>query len=238
MKRFITVVALAVVCCFAADLYAQGGVRRNKEQRDIKKAQAEAEKNRKEQAAKAKKNAEQAEREAEKEEAREERDARRNGEEEEDGIGIVGGDAGADEVAEPGSTISRAIKDETLEKVMDELKLEDKNKRAKFKSEVRGAWDDCEKEDKRYALTYKRYMDNAEKLATEKKVHQDKLTKIWEESDEKLTKDEVLDADQMTRWKKASAELREKSATDRYYEAKNKPVPEEPKKEKKEEGDD
>ena len=139
-----------------------------------------------------------------------------------------------------GSTISRAIKDETLEKIMDELKLEDKAKRASFKSNVRGAWEDSEKEDKRYASIYKRYEDNDDKLAAEKKVHEDKLKKIWDDSDEKLTKDEVLDEAQLAAWKKTSADLREKTATDRYYEAKKKAAAgddDEPKKEKKEEDD-
>ena len=63
---------------------------------------------------------------------------------------------------------------------------------------------------------------NVEKLADEKESHTEKLKKIWDESDEKLAKEEVLDETQTERWKKSSAELRTKTNTDRYYEAKAK----------------
>lgn len=237
MNRIVIVMAVALLLVFTASLNAQGlGKNYKKQNGSYKKANEKAQKQGAQQAKKAQKNAEQEEKKEEREEAKEERDARKNGEDE-DGIGIVGG-AEEEELPEPGSTIARAIKDETLEKIMDELKLEDKAKRAKFKSNVRGAWEDSEKEDKRYAGVYKRYLENDDKLAAEKKVHEGKLEKIWDESDEDLTKDEVLDEGQLEAWKKTSKELREKTATDRYYEAKKKAGgEEEPKKEKKDDED-
>ena len=219
MNRIVTVMAFALLFVCAAGLNAQGlGKNYKKQNGSYKKANDKAQKAGQAQAKKAQKNAEQEEKKQEREDAKAEREG---GDDDDGGIGIVGGEK-ADEVAEPGSTISRAIKDETREKIMDELKLEDKAKRASFKSNVRGAWEDSEKEDKRYASIYKRYEDNDDKLAAEKKVHEDKLKKIWDESDEKLTKDEVLTEEQMTRWKKTSEELRTKTNTDRYYEAKAK----------------
>ncbi|MCB9895806.1 MAG: hypothetical protein H6839_15270 [Planctomycetes bacterium] len=240
MNRIVTVMAVALLLVFTAGLNAQGVGRNGRNRNTYKKANEQAKKAAEAQAKKAQKNAAQEEKKEEREEAKEERKSK---DDDEGGIGITGGDA-AEDVAEPGSTISRAIKDDTLEKIMDELKLEDKTKRAAFKSNVRKAWEDSEAEDKRYAGIYKRYEDNDDKLAAEKKVHKDKLEKIWDDSDEKLTKDEVLDEGQLAAWKKTSSDLREKTATDRYYEAKKKsggeeePKKEEPKKEKKEDSDD
>ncbi|MCZ7607982.1 MAG: hypothetical protein M5U25_18370 [Planctomycetota bacterium] len=240
MKRFLTVLAVVMLVAFAADLTAQGvgtGWRKNKN--TYKKANEKAQKAGEQQAKKAQKNAEKEEREEAREAAKEEREAKRNGEEE-DGIAIAGGDA-ADELPEPGETVSRAIKDETLDEVMDELGLEDKAKRSKFKSNVRGAWEDSEKEDKRYSVLYKKYLENSEKLEAEKRVHQEKLKKIWDASDEKLKKEEVLDEKQLEAWKKTSEELRIKTATDYHYEGKARqaePEQKEDKKEKKEEGED
>ncbi|MCB9933264.1 MAG: hypothetical protein H6841_07580 [Planctomycetes bacterium] len=238
MKRVLTVLAVVLLVAFAVDLSAQGrNWRRNSG--SYKRASEKAQKAGEQQAKKAQKNAEKEEREDAREDAKEEREAKRNGEEE-DGIAIAGGDQ-ADDLPEPGETVARAIKDETLEEVMDELGLEDKNKRTKFKTNVRGAWEDTEKEDKRYSVLYKKYLENSDKLAAEKKVHQEKLKKIWDESDEKLKKEEVLDEKQTEAWKKTSEELRTKTATDVHYEGKAKqaePEKKEDKKEKKEDSED
>jgi len=238
MNRFLSVLAVVMLVAFAADLSAQGRNWR-KNNGSYKKASEKAQKAGEQQAKKAQQKNEQEEKEAEREAAKEEREAKRNGEEE-DGIAIAGGDE-ADDLPEPGETVNRAIKDETLEEVMDELGLEDKAKRSKFKSNVRGAWEDSEKEDKRYSVLYKKYLENSDKLEAEKRVHQDKLKKIWDESDEKLKKDEVLDEKQLEAWKKTSEELRTKTATDLHYEGKAKqaqPEKKEDKKEKKEDSED
>lgn len=238
MNRFLSVLAVVMLVAFAADLSAQGRNWR-KNNGSYKKASEKAQKAGEQQAKKAQQKNEQEEKEAEREAAKEEREAKRNGEEEEDGIAIAGGEA--DDLPEPGETVNRAIKDETLEEVMDELGLEDKAKRSKFKSNVRSAWEDSEKEDKRFSVLYKKYLENSEKLEAEKRVHQDKLKKIWDESDEKLKKEEVLDEKQAEAWKKTSEELRTKTATDLHYEGKAKqaqPEKKEDKKEKKEDSED
>ena len=238
MKRFLPLLAVVMLIAFAADLSAQGRNWR-KNNGSYKKASEKAQKAGEQQAKKAQQKNEQEEKEAEREAAKEEREAKRNGEDE-DGIAIAGGDE-ADDLPEPGESVNRAIKDETLEEVMDELGLEDKAKRSKFKSNVRGAWEDSEKEDKRYSVLYKKYLENSDKLEAEKRVHQDKLKKIWDESDEKLKKEEVLDEKQQEAWQKTSEELRTKTATDLHYEGKAKqaqPEKKEDKKEKKEDSED
>lgn len=246
MNRFLALTTVVLVCLFATSLAAQGQGRSiRKSRNEMKKSADEANKEYQKKAQKAAKNAEKEEKAEERDEAKAEREAKRNGEEE-DGIGIVGGgdDATPDNLPEPGATIDRAVKDKTIDEIMDELGLKDESKRAAFKRNVRDAWEDTEKEDKTYGGKYKRYEDDNEKLADAKKDHVEKLKKIWDESDEKLKKDEVLDEDQTTRWKKTSAELRTKTNTDRYYEAKAKQAAAEEankeadKKEKKDEEED
>jgi len=216
------VMTVVLVCMFAVSLNAQGIGRNAKKNRNTyKKSADKANKDYQKHAQKAAKNAEKEEKAEEREEAKAEREAKRNGED--DGVKIVGGDdASPEDMPQPGATIDRTIKDKTIDQIMDELGLKDEAKREAFKKNVRAAWEDTEKEDKSYASKYKRYEDDAEKLADAKKDHQEKLKKIWDESDEKLTKDEVLTEEQMTRWKKTSEELRTKTNTDRYYEAKAK----------------
>lgn len=238
MKRLITPIAVAIVLIFASGLDAQSVSKR--EQRNGNKAQREVEKNRKaqqdaikRQQKNAAKNAEEEERDAAREEREAEREARKNGEEE--GPSIVGGAEGED-IPEPGEATDKKFKEDVLEGILDELGVTDEGKRKDFHKYVTDAWEDSEKEDKRWAGVYRRYEEDAEKLGEEKKEHAEKLKKIWDDSDEDLTKKEVLTEEQMKRWKEASEELRTKTNTDRYYEAKPKSEPDV--KEKKEESED
>jgi hypothetical protein len=124
-------------------------------------------------------------------------------------------------VPEPGETVTRAEKDSTIDDVMDMLKLTDKTAREKFKKLVRDGWEDTEKEDKRFAPIYKK-ADTDEKKAAARKEHQDKLKALWDKVDAEIARQKLLNDDQTKQWKKASEELRTKTATDLHYEAKEK----------------
>lgn len=215
MNRLFTVIVIATVCLFSAELVAQVGAGRPKNKNTYKKANEQAKKAGEQQAKQAQKKNEQEEKEAEREAAKEEREARRNGEE--DGPSIIGGPA--EDLPEPGEATDKKTKESVIDGVMDELGITDDKKRAAFKKNVTKAWEDSEKEDKRWAGVYRRYEDDAEKLGKEKTEHAEKLKKIWDESDKDLEKDEVLTEEQMKRWKEASSELRTKTNTDRYYES-------------------
>ena len=209
MNRFIALIAVVLVCAFAANLTAQGvgkGWRKNNNtyKKANDKAQKEAEQRAKKAQNNAKKEAAAEEREAEKEEREAEREARRKGEEE--GPSIAGGDEGED-LPEPGEATDKKFKEEVLDGILDELGVTDEKKRKDFHKYVTDAWEDTEKEDKRWAGVYRRYEEDAEKLGEKKKEHADKLKKIWDESDEDLTKKEVLTEEQMKRWKEASEDL-------------------------------
>lgn len=235
MNRLIALIAVVLICAFAVNLNAQTQRKNNKN--TYKKANEKAQKAGAQQAKKAQKNAAKEaaaeEREAEKEEREVEREARRNGEE--DGPSIIGGDTPAEDLPEPGEATDKEFKDKTLDAILDELEVVDPDKRDDFKKYARDAWEDSEKEDKRWAGVYRRYEDKPEKLGEETREHTEKLAKIWEDSDEDIVKKEVLTEEQMKRWKEASSDLRTKTNTDRYYEAKAK---EQPVKEKKDESED
>ena len=232
MNRFITLIAVVLLCAFAASLSAQGRYPR-KNKNTYKKANEQAKKAAEKQQKKAQNNAKKEAAAEEREAEKEEREARRNGDEEERPA-IVGGE-GAD-LPEPGEATEEEFKEEVLEGILDELGVTDEKQRKEFKKNVIDAWEDTEKEDKRWAGVYRRYEDDSEKLGDKKEEHTEKLAKIWEDSDEDLVKDEVLTEEQMKRWKDASEELRTKTNTDRYYEAK--PASEPDVKEKKAEGED
>lgn len=125
------------------------------------------------------------------------------------------GETGDEERVLPGQTVADKEKDERLEKEADKLGLEDKKVRANFKKGARKAWDESEREDKRWGDIYKRLGDDAKKKEEESKKHLEKLAKIWEDSDADLKKKEILDDPKIGEWKKNSADLRKETATDK-----------------------
>lgn len=224
MRKLVVALVVVLVAGFAVELSAQEGRGRGSTYRGVRgslkreadKAEKQSEQNRKEAARKAEKAREEEEREAEKEE----REAAKKEKKGEDAAGDAmempeGPEA---EEAKPGDTIPRAEKDEILDEIMDELGLKDAALREKFKKSVRGAWEDSEKEDKRYYGEYKK-SDNDDKKAAAKKTHQEKLKGVWDKSDTELDKDKVLNEEQKKKWKDASKDLREKTATDWWEEA-------------------
>ncbi len=230
------VLALVLVC--GSNLSAQRGVPaggnpgKNKYKQSGEKQAKEAQKRAQEAARKA----EQEEKEAEREAEKAEREERRAGKDPEDTAEKAPEAEDSEKIPQPGETVKRADKDAQIDKWMDELKLTDSTLRGKFKTLARGAWEDCEKEDKRYYAALKK-TDDAEglkKLGTE---HKDNLAKTWTESDAATTKDGLLDAKQLESWKKLSEQLRAGTNTDRWLAAQSKPAETE-KKEKKEESED
>lgn len=227
MNRLFAVAAIMIFCLFAADLAGQGiGRNARKNHNTYKKASEKTAKNQQAAQKKAAKNAQRENAKDEAEAAREERDAEREAEKAERDAARAGEDSPAPEEeaedAVPGEVLPRVVKDAAIDDAMDELKLTDASKRAAFKRNVRGAWEDSEKEDKRYHGAVTKADSNAERLAEEKKVHGEKLKKIWDESDEKLTKDAVLTDEQMEAWKKLSQDLRTKTNTDIHHDFKSK----------------
>ncbi len=219
MKNVLTLVALALVLVCATALEAQGRSPYRRNQNEYKRAADKNAENLQKQAKNAGKKNEQEEREAEREAAKEEREQEREAKR---GQGNNAGDAEEPEyVPQPGEVVEKALKEEIIDEWMDDLGLTDKAQRDKFKRNVRGAWEDNEKEDKRYAAAYKK-ATTIEKMDAEKKNHKEKLTKIWEESDAKLLKEKAVNDDQLAKWKEMSTELRTKTATDLYYEDLNK----------------
>ncbi|MBK9975046.1 MAG: hypothetical protein IPP14_09775 [Planctomycetes bacterium] len=135
---------------------------------------------------------------------------------EKDQIDKIGWGESGDEVRVlPGQTVPDKEKDERLEKEADKLGLEDKKVRANFKKGAKKAWDESEREDKRWGDIYKRLGDDAKKKEEETKKHLEKLGKIWEDSDADLKKKEILDDPKIEDWKKNSADLRKETATDK-----------------------
>lgn len=248
MKNVLTLLALALVLVCATALEAQGRSPYRRNQNEYKRANDKAADNLQKHAKNAAKKNEQDQREADREAAKEERDAKRD----ERGNNNAGDAAEPEYVPQPGEVVEKALKEEIIDEWMDELALADKGQRDKFKRNVRAAWEDNEKEDKRYAAAYKK-ADTIEKMEAEKKTHQEKLKKTWDDSDAKLLKEKAVNDDQLAKWKQISTELRTKTATDLYYEDLNKqneaktkkeaPAPEAPapekqeKKEKKEKND-
>lgn len=246
MRMLLSLCVMALVLVGGNQLAAQKGVpagghpgkAKNKYKQSGDKQAKEAQKRAQEAARKAEQEEREAEREAEKaerEERRAERDAAGEDSAEKDANAPANGEA----VPQPGETVKRADKDAQIDKWMDELKLTDSTLRGKFKTLARGAWEDCEKEDKRYHTALKK-TDDAEglkKLGTE---HKDNLAKTWNEADADATKQSLLDATQLESWKKLSEGLRTGTNTDRWLAAQGKPAEtEQPeKKEKKEESDD
>lgn len=227
--------ALFVVClALAAGLSAQGiGRGPAKSRNSLKKGANEAAKEAQNNARKANRAQNESEADAKREAAKEAREAR----EKKDEGAAVGPDValpedGDDAIPEPGETTPRAEKDSTIDEVMDMLKLTDKTKREAFKKLVREAWEATEKEDKRYAPVYKK-ADTDEKKASARKEHQEKLKAIWDKNDEEIAKQKLLTEDQAKQWKKASEELRTKTATDLHYEAKEKEAAKKAEEEKK-----
>ncbi|MCC7510133.1 MAG: hypothetical protein IT464_12300 [Planctomycetes bacterium] len=243
MRILLSLCVLALVLVCGSNLAAQKGVpaggnpgkAKNKYKQSGDQQAKEAQKRAQEAARKA----EQEEKEAEREAEKAEREERRAGKDAED-TAEKAPEAGASEkIPQPGETVKRADKDAQIDKWMDELKLTDATLRAKFKTLARGAWEDCEKEDKRYYAALKK-TDDAEglkKLGTE---HRDNLAKTWTEADTGATKDSLLDATQLESWKKLSDSLRTGTNTDRWLAAQSKPAETEKpeKKEKKEESED
>lgn len=125
------------------------------------------------------------------------------------------GENGDEERVLPGQTTPEKEKDEWLEKEADKLGLEEKKARSSFLKLAKKAWDDSEKEDKRWSDVLKKVKDDAEKKAAETKKHQDKLKEIWDKSDEELKKKETLDDTKLEQWKKDSEHLRKETATDK-----------------------
>lgn len=231
MKNVLTLLALALVLVCATALEAQGRSPYRRNQNEYKRAADKNADNLQKQAKNAGKKAEQEEREAEREAAKEEREARR-----EQGNNNAGDAEEPEYVPQPGEVVEKALKEEIIDEWMDELAIADKAQRDKFKRNVRGAWEDNEKEDKRYAAAYKK-ASTIEKMDAEKKTHKEKLTKIWEDSDAKLLKEKAVTDDQLAKWKTMSTELRTKTATDLYYEDLNKKNEEKTAKEGAKEGE-
>lgn len=220
MTRLLTLAVLCLV--LAAGLSAQGiGRGPAKSRNSLKKGANEAAKEAQQATNKARRAENRAEADEKREAAKEAKEAKKAEDGTEVGPDVVLPEDGDDAVPEPGESVPRAEKDSTIDEVMDMLKLTDKTKREQFKKNVRDAWEDTEKEDKRYAPAYKR-ADTAEKKAAAKKEHDDKLKSIWEKSDAEIAKLKLLTEEQTAQWKKASEELRTKTATDIHYEAKEK----------------
>ncbi|MBX3474068.1 MAG: hypothetical protein KF754_06760 [Planctomycetes bacterium] len=125
------------------------------------------------------------------------------------------GEDGTEERVLPGQSVDDKAKDERLEKEADKLGLEDKKIRTAFKKIAKKAWDDSEREDKRWSPVRKAVASDEKKLADESKKHQEKLGKVWEDSDAEMKKKEVLDETKLEDWKKNSADLRKETATDK-----------------------
>ena len=210
-------IPLLVLClALAAGLSAQGIVRSPAKSRNsLNKGANEAAKEAQNAANKARKAENRSEAEEKREAAKEAKQPKGEGPE------IVLPEDGDDVVPEPGETVARAEKDTTIDDVMDMLKLTDKVKREQFKKNVLAAWEASEKEDKRYAPVYKK-ADTPEKREAARKEHQEKLKAIWTKSDEDMAKQKLLTEEQTKQWKKASEELRTKTATDIFYEAREK----------------
>ncbi|MBK9975044.1 MAG: hypothetical protein IPP14_09765 [Planctomycetes bacterium] len=224
MKRLVTAVLVVLALAIAMPLAAQGiGRSPAKSRNSLKKGANESAK----EAQSAANKARAAER---RDEAAKERDAKdaakeaakeKTAEDNAAGPAIEMPEDEQEAVPEPGETVTRAEKDSTIDDLMDMLKLTDKTAREKFKKLVRDGWDDTEKEDKRFAPIYKK-ADTDEKKTAARKEHQDKLKALWDKVDSEIAKQKLLNDEQTKQWKKASEELRTKTATDLHYEAKEK----------------
>lgn len=124
------------------------------------------------------------------------------------------GEDGTEERVLPGQTVPDKDKLAWLEKQADELAV-DKKQRTAFLRAATKAWNETEREDKRWAGVIKSVKDNAEKRATEQTKHKENLAKVWTDSDADLTKKEILNEEQLAAWQKASAHLRAETATDK-----------------------
>lgn len=240
MRTLLTICVIALLALCAETLPAQKGVPAggnpgrggNKYKQSGEKQAAEAQKRAAQAAKKAEQEEKEAEREAEKAERKEARVERMaKGE-------SAAGDSAAPEgekTPQPGETVKRADKDKQIDKWMDELKLAE-GSRSKFKTIARSAWDECEKEDKRYYAALKKTEEAAalNKLADE---HKGVLKTICEEADKQLTESKLTTETQLSSWQSLSGELRSGTNTDRWLASQSKPA-EEPKKEKKAEGED
>lgn len=238
MRTLLTLCVIALLAVCAETLPAQKGVPAggnpgrggNKYKQSGEKQAAEAQKR----AQQAAKKAEQEEKDAERDAAKAERDAAQKEREarRKEGDNTTG-ESESEAPPQPGEVVKRADKDTRIDKWMDELKLAEAS-RAKFKTIARAAWDECEKEDKRYYTALKKTDDPTalNKLADE---HKSVLKKIWEEADKQVVEGKLASDDQLTNWQKLSEELRSATNTDRWLAAQAKP---ETKKEKKAEGQD
>ncbi|MCC6465843.1 MAG: hypothetical protein IT463_10930, partial [Planctomycetes bacterium] len=176
MRKLAVALVVLLVAGFAVELSAQEGRGRGNPYRGVRgsikreaeKNEKQAEQHRKEAARRNEKEQAEEEREA----AKEEREAAKKEKKGEDAAGdaMEMPEGAVEEDVKPGETIPRAEKDGILDDIMDELGLKDAALREKFKKSVRSAWEDSEKEDKRYYGEYKKADTSEEKKAAAKKT--------------------------------------------------------------------
>lgn len=204
--RYLALIALLFL---ASPLMAQWGGKnaaRGKDPKapDTDKQREEAQRR----AQKAANEKERQEKEAEREQAKEEREAKKAERE--------GGPAATE--VKPGDTVAEEVKLAWIEAEMDKLALENKTTRAGFSKLVLKAWKDSEAEDARYAKEFDTAKDDPKLLDQARKVHLEKLKKIWDDVDSEATKKKLLDDVRLKQWQSDSKFLREKTATDKYEE--------------------
>ena len=125
------------------------------------------------------------------------------------------GEDGTEERVEPGDTVDKDDKEKRLEEEADKLGLEDKKLRKDFIKYGKLGWDKAEKEDSRWAKKYKRVKDDEEALKKAQEEHKEKLDEAWADADEDQLKKEILDEEQLAKFKKNTEDLRKETATDK-----------------------
>lgn len=125
------------------------------------------------------------------------------------------GENGDEERVLPGDTVKSADKETRLEAEADKLQLEDKKLRKEFVKLAKKAWDECEKEDKRWSSARKKVADEPEKLEKEVAKHKEALDKAWKTCDYELLKKEVMVEDMLKVFQKNTEDLRKETATDK-----------------------
>ncbi|MCC7510131.1 MAG: hypothetical protein IT464_12290 [Planctomycetes bacterium] len=125
------------------------------------------------------------------------------------------GENGDEQRVEPGDTVKSADKEARLEAEADKLQLEDKKLRKEFVKLGKKAWEDCEKEDKRWTSARKKVADEPEKLAKEVEKHKEALDKAWKVCDDDILKKEILVEDLLKLFQKNTEDLRKETATDK-----------------------
>ncbi len=125
------------------------------------------------------------------------------------------GESGEEERVLPGDTVKSADKETRLEAEADKLQLEDKKLRKDFVKLGKKAWEDCEREDKRWSSARKKVADEPEKLAKEVDKHKEALDKAWKACDDEILKKEIMVEDLLKLFQKNTEDLRKETATDK-----------------------